>query len=239
MGRPCPQIGSNRWQRAVLALLLLASAGCTSDWFKRDVDRRRDDPLLGIGARPANQPVAVATANQPQPNYAPTPPPATGSLPPLAPATPTSNAALAAGAFSPLPGGSDLRIGQAPPPTSGAFTDPRLNSGNSGSPVRPIPAGAVTSGPQTSPIRPVSTNGLPPLVPTSSPVGGGLDQGLAAIAGYKPLSQKLTFNAQTNEWFFEVKTPVPGGGGQAVKEATAATPELAVRAVLEQLSRQQ
>src|SRR5262249_12284757 len=185
---------------------------------------------------PANQPVAVATANQPQPNYAPTPPPATGSLPPLAPATPTSNAALAAGAFPPLAGGNDLRIGN-PPPASGTFTDPRLNVGNPGPPIRPVPQGAVTAGPQASPIRPVSVNGLPPLVPVSSPVGGGLDQGLAAIASYKPLSQKLTFNSQTNEWFFEVKTPAQGGG-QSVREATARTPELAVRAVLEQLSRQ-
>src|SRR5262245_14131075 len=179
MGGTRPHTGSNCWPRAALAALLLASAGCTSDWFKRDEDRRRDDPLLGVGARPANQPVAVATANQPQPNYAPTPPPATGSLPPLAPATPTSNAALAAGAFPPLTGGNDLRIGQTPP-ASGTFTDPRLNNGNSGSPIRPVPAGAVTSGPQTSPVRPVSTNGLPPLVPNSSRVGGGLDQALAA-----------------------------------------------------------
>jgi len=36
-----------------------------------------------------------------------------------------------------------------------------------------------------------------------------------------------------------VKTPAPGGNGQSVREATAPTPELAVRAVLEQLSRQQ
>lgn len=219
-----------------MAGLLLASAGCTSDWFKRDEDRRRDDPLLGVGARPANQPVAVATANQPQPNYAPPPPPATGSLPPLAPATPTSNAALAAGAFPPLSGGNDLRIGN-PPPASGTFTDPRLNSGNSGSPVRPVPAGAVTSGPQASPVRPVSTNGLPPLVPTSTPVGGGLDQALAAIASYKPLSQTLKFDSQANEWFCEVKVQAPGG--RAVREAYGATPELAAKAVLEQLARQQ
>jgi hypothetical protein len=219
-----------------LAALLLASAGCTSDWFKRDVDRRRDDPLLGVGQRPPNQPLAVAMANQPQPTYVPTPPPATGSLPPLAPATPTSNAALAAGAFPPLSGGNDLRIGN-PPPPSGTFTDPRLNNGNPNSPIRPVPAGAVTSGPQTSPIRPVSTNGLPPLVPTSSPVGGGLDQAMAAIASYKPLSQTLKFNSQTNEWFYEVKVQAPGG--QAVGEATAATPELAVRKALEQLPRQQ
>jgi hypothetical protein len=218
-----------------LAAVLLASAGCTSDWFKRDVDRRRDDPLLGVGQRPANQPLAVATANQPQPNYTPTPPPATGSLPPLVPATPTSNAALAAGAFPPLQGGNDLRIGQTPPAV-GNFTDPRLNNGNPNSPIRPVPAGAVTSGPQASPIRPVSTNGLPPLVPTSSPVGGGLDQALAAIASYNPLAQTLKFSSQTNEWFCEVK--ISRQGGQLGCEAYAATPELAVRAVLEQLSRQ-
>src|SRR5262245_61893621 len=243
MGRPRPHTGSNRWQRAALAALLLASAGCTSDWFKRDENRRRDDPLLGIGSRSPAQPVAVATANQPQPTYAPTPPPSTGSLPPLAPATPTSNAALAAGAFPPLPGGNDLRIGQAPPPAAGAFTDPRLGTGNSatGSPIRPIPAGAVTVGPPSSPVRPVSTNGLPPLVPTaaSSPSGGGLDQALAAVAAYNPLSQRLTSNSQTREWFFEVKTQAPGSGGQSVREATAAAPDLAVRAVLEQLARGQ
>lgn len=243
MGRPRPHAGSNRWQSAALAALLLASAGCTSDWFKRDENRRRDDPLMGIGARPANQPVAVATANQPQPTYAPTPPPSTGSLPPLAPATPTSNAALAAGAFPPLAGSNDLRIGQAPPPANGAFTDPRLGTGNppTGSPIRPVPAGAVTVGPPASPVRPVSTNGLPPLVPTtaSSPVGGGLDQALATIAAYNPLSQRLTFNSQTREWFFEVKTPARSGSGLDAREATAPTPDQAVRAVLDQLARGQ
>ena len=240
MGRPCSHTGSIRWRRAALAVLLLASAGCTSDWFKRDEDRRRDDPLLGGAARAANQPLAVATANQPQPTYAPTPPPATGSLPPLAPATPTSNAALAAGAFPPLPGGNDLRIGQTPP-APGSFIDPRLGGGNpaAGSPVRAVPAngGGALTNPTGSPVRPVSATGLPPLAP-ASPMGSGLDQALAAVASYNPLSQRLTFNSQTREWFYEVKTPARSTAGQSVREATAATPELAVRAVLEQLSRQ-
>jgi hypothetical protein len=236
----------HRWRRAGLTALLLASAGCTSDWFKRDEDRRRDDPLLGSYGRSANQPVAVATANQPQPTYTPAPPPATGSLPPLVPATPTSNAALASGEFKALPGGNDLRIGNTPPAPGGTqwqpggFTDPRLGGSQAatGSPIRPVPAdGPAVPGAGGSPVRPVSNSGsaaLPPLVPA----GSGLDQALRALDAYNPLSQKLTFNSQTGEWFFQVKTAARGSAGHDVKEAFAATAEQAVRAVLEQLARQ-
>ena len=122
--------------------------------------------------------------------------------------------------------------------THGTFTDPRLGGGNAGSPIWPVPAGAVTVGPPASPVRPVSTNGLAPLVPTSSAVGGGLDQALVAIASYNPLSQRLTFNSQTGEWLFEVKVPMPGTAAQIrAVEGTAPTPEAAVRLVLDQLSR--
>src|SRR4051812_16025048 len=90
--------------------MLALAAGCASEGNRRE---GRDDPLLGIGARSAGQPVAVATAN---PNAVGGTPvqPAYQPRPPVTTAVPTSNAALAGG-FQPLTGGSDLRIGNGGP----------------------------------------------------------------------------------------------------------------------------
>ena len=198
-------------RRAGSAGLLLLAAGCTSDGSR---DGKRDDPLLGIGARSANPPpAAVATANPS--GLQPPAPPAYKPQPPLTSATPTSNAALAGGGFQPLQGGNGLRIGADTPP---AFAPPAQTVAS----VTPVP-------PPGSPVQAPT----PAAVPAT---GNSLDQAYAAVTAKGPLSYRMTFNSQTGEYTFQMTVPskLNTAAVQHV-EASAAGPADAIRRTLEQL----
>jgi hypothetical protein len=101
----------------------------------------------------------------------------------------------------------------------------------SGSPLTPAPQGS--GGSPVSPVRPVSG----PAPANISAGGGGLDQALAAVAAHNPRWKRLTEVGR--EWRFEVSVPTRQNPATArTVEATAATPEAAVRAALEQLARE-
>jgi hypothetical protein len=190
--------------------VLLLAAGCTTDGRR---DGRTDDPLLGSGLRPGGQPVAVATATPTGTALGP-PPPAYQPQPPLTVAIPTSNAALAGG-FQPLPGGNDLRIGN-------------------GAPAPAAPAGSPSAVAVPVPVPPPGAAAAPP--PAVSSGGGTLEQAYAAVAARNPLWHRMKFNGQTREYTFEMSLPSKlNTSVQRTVEATAATPDAAIRRALEQL----
>jgi hypothetical protein len=232
MGEPRPRRATVTVGRA--ALLLLA-AGCTTDWGSRD--NRHDDPLLGGGARPAGQPVAVATATPTGTALGP-PPPAYQPQPPLTQALPTSNAALASGGFQPLPGSSDLRIGTGSPtlgaPPGGVqlqqptFTDPRAAT-----PATPVSAPGAGVPSAVAPPTPMTT------LPAAGP-RGSLDQAYAAVAARNPLWHRMKFNGQTREYTFAISVPSRLNAAVArTAEGTAATQAEAIQRALEQLAGEQ
>ena len=210
-----------RWAWAAL----FAAAGCTSDQARRDA---RDDPLMGIGARPSNQPTAIATStptyNSP-PTYAPSPP--------ITPGAPTSNAALAAGGFQPLSGGNDLRIGSGSP----TLTTP------AGGTVTPVPPSADPR-PTKGGVSPVAgvTPAPPPSYSNSSNSGvqrSGLEAAYASVAAVQPIWHRLTFNSQANEYAFSMSVPNRlNTTAPRTVEAAAATPEQAIRLALDQINRE-
>jgi hypothetical protein len=221
MGEPRPRQTTTVLRRAGSAWLLLLAVGCTTD-NTRD-NSKRDDPLLGIGARPAYLAPATPTSN-PGPVAQGPPPPAYQPQPPLTAAMPTSNAALAGG-FQPLRGGNDLRIG------SGAPTSP-------GGPVaQPVSAQPVPG------VQAVPPPGAPTPPPTATPIGapavagGTLDQLYAAVTARNPLAYQMKFNSQTGEYTFQMKvsSKLNTAAIQSV-EATAATPTDAIKRTLEQLT---
>lgn len=218
MGEPRPRLTTTLLRRAGSAGLLLLAAGCTTDAGSRD--GKRDDPLLGMNARPAYQTPAVATSNPGA--VAQGPPPAYQPQPPLTPAMPTSNAALAGG-FQPLRGGNDLRIG------SGALPPP---VGSAAQPPVAQPVAGVT------PVPPPGAPAPPPATPIGAPTAGNsLDQAYAAVTARGPLAYQMKFNSQTGEYTFQMKVPsrLNTAAIQSV-EASAATPADAIRRTLEQLT---
>jgi hypothetical protein len=224
MGEPWPRNTTTLLGRAGAAGLLLLTVGCTSDGSR---DGKRDDPILGIGARPAYQAPAVATSNPVATTQGP-PPPAYQPQPALTAAMPTSNAALAGGAFQPLQGGSDLRMGSTTPANvAPAPTDPR--------------AGAAPPTTGFSPVTPVPPPGAPappPAPPTGTPAAGSsLDQAYTTVTAKNPLSYRMTFNSQTGEYTFQMTVPskLNSAAVQHV-EASAAAPTDAIRRTLEQLT---
>jgi regulator of sigma E protease len=215
MGEPRPRQTTTLLRRAGTAGLLLLAVGCTTD-SSRD-GGKRDDPLLGIGARPAYQTPATPTSNPGSVAQGP-PPPAYQPQPPLTAAMPTSNAALAGG-FQPLRGGNDLRIG------AGAPTAP-------GGPVAQPVAGVQAVPPPGAPASPPAAT--PIGVPTAA---GTLDQAYAAVTARGPLAYQMKFNSQTGEYTFQMKVPskLNTAAVQSV-EASAATPTDAIKRTLEQLA---
>jgi hypothetical protein len=231
MGEPRPRNTLTLLRPAGVAGLLLLAVGCTTD-SSRD-GAKRDDPILGIGARPSYQAPAAPTASIPNSTAAQgPPPPAYQPQPPLTSAMPTSSAALASGGFQPLQGGSDLRMGSNTPPAnnnSPAFPDPR-----NGAPAQP------TAG--FSPVTPVPPPGAPASPPPATPIGtptagGTLDQLYAAVTARNPLSYRMTFNSQAGEYTFQMTVPskLNSAAVQHV-EASAATPTAAIQRTLEQLT---
>ncbi len=217
MARPRP--------RHTAAALLLAAVGCTTDAGRRD--GRTDDPLLGSGLRPANQPLAVVTANPPGSAVSP-PQPAYQPRPPVTPGMPTSNAALATGGFQPLPGSNDLRIGDgsptlgAPPANVQPASDPRL-----GTPATP-----------TGLSSPTPAGGPVPVPPPTAAAGGrgGLDQAMAAVVARNPLYYRLDYNSQAREYLFKMSvTDRLNTSVQRTVEGSAPAPADAIYRALEQL----
>ncbi|MFO0810949.1 MAG: hypothetical protein U0746_20155 [Gemmataceae bacterium] len=203
--------------------LVLAMAGCTSDFGRRD--GRSDDPLLG-NARPANQPVAVVSAN---PSATPTlQPPSYSPQPNL---VPTSNAALASGGFQPLSGSSDLRIGDGSAslgaPNGVALQSPAFAD------VKPAPPPNAAG----TAVAPAPPPNFAPAARSNGPAGGG---GLEAVVAANPQLRftTLTYNGESREWTCKISVPnklntsVP-----RVVEGTAATQEQAIREALAQLAR--
>lgn len=184
-----------RW--AIIGIVLLA--GCSST--KSSGGRTGADPLFGATAPPiqgtqlaGNPAVTVGTLGQP-----------TSNAQPLAQPTMASNAVLASGAYSPLSGGQDLRIGT-PPPNSGNRILPRSQTPNGVLAV-------VTANPDYGKPR-EAVPGVVPLDATGnhagsgSPTGhlGGLEQSLNAIATFNPRWHKLE-NAGAGTWRFSCSIP--------------------------------
>jgi hypothetical protein len=222
MGEESPRRMTRRLWRAGPAGLLLLAAGCTAAGGST---AKRDDPLYGSNTTPtyqpavppnpvASQPPTVATSNQG--GLQPPAPPAYKPQPPLTPAMPTSNAALAGG-YQPLQGGQNLRIGGDNPPP--AFAPP----------AQPV-AGVTAVPPPGTTVQPASA---PITVP---PAGSTLDQAYAAVTAKQPLSYRMTFNSQTGEYIFQMTVPskLNTAAVQHV-EATSASPSDAIRRTLEQL----
>jgi hypothetical protein len=205
---------------------LLAAAGCTSDQARRDT---RDDPLLGIGARPPSNPSAVATAT---PSY--NPPPTYSPSPPITPGTPTSNAALAAGGFQPLSGGSDLRIGNNSPTLS-------TPGGSTLTPVPPSPDPRPAKGNGIATVGGVSPAPPPSYSNSSNSVSprGGLETAYASVAAVNPIWHRLTFNSQANEYVFSMSVPNRlNSAAPRTVEASAPGAEQAIRMALDQVQRE-
>jgi hypothetical protein len=223
MGERRPRTITRLLRRAGPAGLLLLAVGCTADGSRA---AKRDDPLLGANTAPSYQPASTAAPNpvasQP-PTVAtsnpgglqPIAPPAYKPQPPLTPAMPTSNAALAGG-YQPLQGGTNLRIGSDAPP---AFAPP----------VQPV-AGVTAVPPPGAPAQPATPIAVPPA-------GSTLDQAYAAVTTKQPLSYRMTFNSQTGEYIFQMTVPskLNTAAVQHV-EATSASPSDAIRRTLEQLN---
>jgi hypothetical protein len=211
MGEPRLRNAITLLRKAGSAGLLLLALGCTSDNSSRDT--RHDDPILGIGARPANQAAAVSTSTPVTSAQGGAPTPAYRPSPPLTAATPTSSANN--GGFQPLQNGNDLRIG-APAPAANAQPVPGVTA--------VPPPGAPTTAPSTPIGMPATTSNT-------------LDQAYAAVQARNPLAYSMTFNSQTNEYTFLMKVPskLNSAAIQSV-EASAATPVDAIKRTLEQLS---
>jgi hypothetical protein len=205
---------------------MIAAAGCTADNARKD---SRDDPILGIGARPANQPSAIATSN---PTY--NPPPSYAPSPAITPGTPTSTAGLAAGGFQPLAGSNDLRIGSGSPTLSAP----------AGSTLTPNPPSPDPRKPLGSGVTPV--NGVAPAPPpsysnssNSVTARGGLESAFAAVDAVNPIWHRLTYNSQSREYSFSMSVPNRlNTNAPRTIEASAPSPEQAIRMALDQLSRE-
>lgn len=193
--------------RILLPLGLCAALGCKST--QPHGGGRNDDPLLGgpASGTAIGQPVALTSNNNSSPASLGAP-----NYPPLTQATPTSTAVLASGAYPPLVGGRDLRIGQAPSNAGGnRILPPSQNppgvvavvtanpDANNGSPsVIPLDA---------SGNRPA--NQQPAVVPVATPVStvpAGLEQGMSVLNQYGPKWHRLD-NVGDGVWRFSCAIP--------------------------------
>jgi hypothetical protein len=188
------------------------------------------DPLLG-GAAPG-------VAN-PQASAAPATPPATPAVaqaqavPPLPPINPTaSNAALAAGP-QPLDGGRDLRIGDSRPPADG-------RGGWQAQPVSgPVPARIPGAAPAEPSNRPDSVNAHS-FGPSPASRIASYEQAQWYLASRGVNWQRLENSADLGEWKFSCSVPNPQNRNiNRTYEAKARDYLSAIRAVIDQLSREQ
>jgi len=202
-----------------------------------------EDPLLGGVSAPPPQATALAS------NPAVSPPPGaigtlgrptSGGREPLTQPTAASPAVLATGAYPPLPGGQDLRIGT-PPPVIG---------GNRVLPKNQTPPGVlavVTADPnhgQPGTAGQVSAPGVVPLdangqrnAPAPA-TAGGLDQALAAIAALQPKWHRLE-GSTPGTWRFSCSVPDKQEPTKSrTYEAEGPTALAAVQQVLDQIRSQ-
>jgi hypothetical protein len=191
------------------------------------------DPLLG-GA--PLRPPAAAT---------PSPPAPVAVLPPAAPSSTLSPAALAAGAPRPADNGRDLRLGSAPTSTGNdGWARQGLAGNNPASGMGPTVGG---SGAQLRPPEPMTEppprQQLSPVSSAASPHGSGVttyEQAQEQIKARGVLWQDLSMVAETGEWKFSCA--IPNRQNPAIRrryEATASDSLAAIRAVLEQLDKDQ
>jgi hypothetical protein len=221
-GRATPEPGTNLGVRRPLAVALLVLAGCAGD----NRVATTFDPLLGgpplRPAGPAARPPAQTAG----------PPPAAGSLPPSSPApfSPASNAALAAGAPRPSGTGNELRIGS--PDGSWAGQGPAAAGEASGAVLR-RPQPVIEPVGQRSPAAGAgpSESGAPLTT---------YEQAQAQLAARGVVWQRQERNADTGEWKFSCAIPNRQNPNlRRMYEARAADYLSAIRAVLEQIDREQ
>ena len=185
---------TNQQLRLVWVLSAAVFAGCNS--FPKTAPTHKDDPLVGATVSPVNAtPLAMNPANGS--------PPAT-ALPPLTQATPTSTAALASGAYPPLVGGRDLRIGPSPALAGGnRIQPPHLNP-------RGVVAVVTADNAQTNGngVVPLDANGTNPTNPVYTPAsaGGAIDSAMGTLNTYNPRWTKLE-SVGPGVWRFSCSVP--------------------------------
>jgi hypothetical protein len=220
---------------------LLALAGCATDNNNRTATPP-SDPLLGgppISGRPTPG----------QPTSAVTPPPASRPS--------TSPAALAPGAPSSIDNSGGLRIpGGGQPLTPSPSTPPAgagvwRGQGSGGGNVSLSRPEAPPSAPATPPAPPTTPPAAsPPAAPPSPPRGGGLSLVGTRTADVNPLLavlrqrgatfQRLETWGDDGEWKFSCA--IPNRQNPAIRrtyEAKAGDPLVAVRAVIDQIDKEQ
>ncbi len=216
------------WRWAIAGLALLAGCQSTKSGGRASVP----DPLFGATAPPiqatqlaGNPAVTAGTLGQP-----------TANSQPLAQPTMASTAVLASGAYAPLSGGQDLRIGTPP-----------LNTGNRILPRSQTPPGVaavVTADPDYGKPRD-AVAGVVPLdssgnhAGSAAPTGhlGGLEQSLNAIGSLNPKWHKLE-NAGAGTWRFSCSIPDRTEPNKSrTYEGEGVTAMAAVQGVLDRIGR--
>lgn len=217
--------------RAVGLAGMLLPLGCNN--LRPNQATAQADPLLGglnapaAGARPLPGPTQPA----PSPSV---------NTPPLSSANPTSNAALAAGAFQPLSGGSELSIGGGGP-SAVRLQAPTFTPANAPPPpVQPLaptaPIAVVTAPAESSPAAPAQ--------PTfrSSPTGGrvmSIDQAQVVLERHNVRWQRID-RTPAGEWKFSCSIPDRQDPSKSrTYVAEAATQLGAYQAALERIAREQ
>jgi hypothetical protein len=199
----------------VLGTVYLVLAGCASE--PQPAAAPDVDPLVGgPPIRPAAAPASAASAPT---TAAPTA--RSGPAPLPAPATSTSTAALAPGSFQPLDPNHDLRIGSA----------------------NPTPGGVALSRPEEATPAPPPRHDVPPApgtVLTAATNVTTFEQAQAVLRARGVTWQRLETAGTAGEWKFSCSVPNrqdPNLG--QVYEFRAADPLAAIRAVLDQIGRDQ
>jgi hypothetical protein len=188
------------------------------------------DPLLGaVSGRPAartSTPTPAATLSAPAP------------LP--APSSSTSTAALAPGAFTPLDPTHDLRIGAGGGSATGAAGD--AWHGRTGAPDVALRQPEPTNGGATPrAVLPVSASGPAPA-PVTTAAGSvtTFEQAQVLLKAHGVVWQRLETWGEGGEWKFSCSVPNRQNPNLRQNyEARAGDQLAAVRAVLEQIEREQ
>jgi hypothetical protein len=240
--KPEPDVPPTRGRRLLPALGLLLLAGCMEGLG------HSDDPLLGGGPPIRRGNPQLGSSAGPSPGATAPPPPPGGPAP--------GTAALAAGTSPSQDPGQELRIGGTPVSStaSGAAVGgwaPATPAGQGGiqlhapepiqgnfSRLTPIPAGnpavTLTSG------NPVTTCPCPPPATPAAPETYEQLQYMLAIRGVT--WQRLETRGDHGEWNFECTIPnrqQPGLQRHYSTTEPAATPQAAIRAVLDKIDREQ
>lgn len=222
-------------------LVTVALAGCASMKSGGGSKSTGEDPLLGGISPPPPQATAFAT----NPAVAP-PPGAIGSLgrptsgnEPLTKPTAASPAVLATGAYPPLAGGQDLRIGTPPPAVGGNRVLPKTQT-------PPGVLAVVTADPnygQPGTASQATSPGVVPLDANGQRVGpvplatGGLDHALAAVAALHPKWHRLE-GSSPGTWRFSCSVPDKQEPSKSrTYEAEGPTALAAVQQVLDRINR--